>query len=730
MKLDRRKFLAMGTGLIGGTAAGIALSPVVFKLQDDSSIWSQNWPWTPVPMEGEVTYEDTICTLCPGQCGISVRKIGKRVVKIEGRDGFPVNNGGICILGLCGPQLLYGPTRVKSPMKKVDGKFVKVSWDEAISLVEEKLNALRDEGLSDSVAVISGNESNVKSKLFERFLKAYGSPNFLKTPSALDSYEFVFSQTVGEETRPVFDFENSDFILSFGCGVVDGWGSPVRMFRNNSSMGQDATFVQVEPRLSNSAAAANISSNTWLASNPGTEGVLALGMAAVILNMNLYKSDLYDSDGFDEWKTRVTSEYGLASVASITGLSEEKIKAVALAFAKAKAPVAICGRGHGHTPGKTFEFMAVQSLNALVGSLNAVGGVSAVPKSDYISWDDVDLDDSAYGGYHKERIDGAGVGGYKYAESLLHKLPEVINSNGDSPVKLLFITDANPCYTMPDTTEVLKAFNKVDFKVSFSSYMDETTAVSDLILPDHMYLEKYQDVDMTYASSKPAIGLGKPAVFPLFDTRNSGDVLIELAGKLGGTIADAFPWDSYETCLSETLGELWDTLLEEGIQVDEEYEPEEEFFSFAGSDLTQNDVLTYHSEIPENSLMLIPVDSIRLASGQLADPPFAVKIISDKVLKDKDILVEINPVTAKKLKLSAGDKIILKTEVGSAKARVNIYEGIMPNLVGMPTGLGHTAYDKYIGGKGENFYSLIKPVEDNVTGYDVARGIGVSVTKA
>ncbi|MCK5205027.1 MAG: hypothetical protein KAR15_14190 [Desulfobacterales bacterium] len=110
MKVDRRSFLAF---VLGG-AAGTALSPLPWKVTDDFAIWSQNWPWTPVPERGEISTVNSACTLCPGGCGISVRKAGERVIKIEGLKGHPVNDGGLCILGLAGAQLLYGPTRIRT----------------------------------------------------------------------------------------------------------------------------------------------------------------------------------------------------------------------------------------------------------------------------------------------------------------------------------------------------------------------------------------------------------------------------------------------------------------------------------------------------------------------------------------------------------------------------------------------------------------------------------------
>ncbi len=148
MKIDRRSFLSFA---IGG-AAGTALSPLPWKLIDDSAIWSQNWAWTPVPEKGETTYVNSTCTLCPGGCGLSVRRVADRVVKIEGMKNHPVNDGGVCMLGLAGTQLLYGPNRVQTPKKKVNGKWRNISWDAALSEIVEKLGDLRSNGNSHTLA--------------------------------------------------------------------------------------------------------------------------------------------------------------------------------------------------------------------------------------------------------------------------------------------------------------------------------------------------------------------------------------------------------------------------------------------------------------------------------------------------------------------------------------------------------------------------------------------------
>ncbi|MBW2607402.1 MAG: molybdopterin-dependent oxidoreductase [Deltaproteobacteria bacterium] len=737
MKIDRRSFLSF---VIGG-AAGTALSPLPWKLTDDSAIWTQAWPWTPVPTDGEASYVHSTCSLCPGGCGITARKIDNRVVKIEGMNGHPVNDGGICVLGLSGTQLLYGPMRVKAPLKKVNGRFREISWDAAIAEISSKLGELRSKGESHKFDCISGTDRGTVSELLSRFLTVFGSANFTRTPSIQDSYELTLHLMQGVAGIPGFDIENADFVLSFGSGIIDGWGSPVRMFKANSSWkNAGGKVVQIEPRLSNTAA----KSDKWIPINPGTEGALALGLANVIIKESIYNKSFVNnySAGFDIWKRRILDGYSPEIVAKVTGIDKAVIVSLARDFARSSKPLAICGRGQGRTPGSLKEFMAVHALNALVGNINEKGGVWTLPEPDYINWPELKMDSVASTGMQKGRIDGAGSGKYLHARYLFNRLPEIINSADVSPVEVLFVSESNPCYTMPDTSSVKKAFEKIPFVVSFSSYMDETAQMADFILPNHIYLERYEDVPAATGFQKPIIGLSKPVVDPQFNTKYTGDVIMRLAKSMGGFIADAFPWENYKACLKETLGDKWDQLVENGYWVDsgftapgwkEGFETASTRFEFTSDDI--NSLSRYTPVKPQGDeaafpLVLIPYDSMRLAGGFIGDPPFVIKTVEDTVLKGKDILVEINPATAGKLGLSEGRYAKLTTPKGSAKVKVHLFDGIMPGIVAMPSGLGHTADDKFLAGKGININQLIGPVEDSSTGHDAAWGINAKLVKA
>jgi len=750
MKIDRRSFLSLGVG----AAAGTALTPLPWKITDDLSIWTQMWPWTPVPEDGEVTYVNSISTLCPSGCGVSVRKVDDRAIKIEGMPGFPGSDGKACINCMTGLQLLYGPTAVKSPMKRVgergEGKWKAISWDEAIAEVAQELNKLR-KTTPQGLASITGKADGTVAKLFERFLTAFGSPNAMHTASYLDNYALTLKLMHGLDARPGFDLENADFVLSFGSGLIDGWGASARMFKAKSQWKENkAKVVQAEPRLSNTAAKAD----HWLPVKPGSEGLLALAMAHTIIKESLYNKAFVEkhSFGFDDFKgddgkiqkgfkTLVLDNFSPSDVSDAVGIDASTIVALAKSFAGAKHPLALCGRGKGITPGSLHDYLAVHALNALVGNLNQKGGVWAMTDVDYVNWPAPKLDETAQKGLATPRIDGAGKE-YPLAKSLLTRLPGVINSGGDSPVRALLVSGANPCYTLPDAAAARKALGAIPFIVSFTSHMDETAEMADIILPNHCHLSRYEDVPAPAGMNKPMIGLATPVVAPKYDSKNVGDSILLIAKAMGGTIAESFSWDSYEACLTETLGDKWKVLTASNFVIDEAFQPDgwdnafhtpsKKFTFLSGACKFDGDKIAGNIEGSESKypLVLIPMDSMRLAAGPLGNTPHMTKTVSDTVLLGKDSFVEINPKTGGKLGLEDGVKATLATPKGSVTVRVHFSNGMMPGVLAMARGLGHSGIDEYLAGKGANVNELIGPMEDPISGLDAAWGIRAKLTIA
>ena len=143
----------------------------------------------------------------------------------------------------------------------------------------------------------------------------------------------------------------------------------------------------------------------------------------------------------------------------------------------------------------------------------------------------------------------------------------------------------------------------------------------------------------------------------------------------------------------------------------------------------------YHPVKPEGDellypLLLVPYDTMRLTSGYVTTPPFLVKTVEDTILKGNDVLVEINPATAKPLGLSEGKFASLTTLKGTVRVKVHLTEGILPDVIAIPRGLGHTAGGRFVAGKGVNYNQLSSPVEDPASGHYATVGIRAKLSKA
>jgi len=815
MELDRRNFIKFIAGGVGGTL----LSPLPWKLIDDITIWTQNWSWVPIPARGKISHVDTVCTLCPGACGITVRKVGDRVVKIEGRQDYPVNRGGICPLGMAGQQILYNEgIRWKSPMKRVGPRgsdtWQEVSWTEAIETLSARIRGLRQSGNPERLAAIDGNQSrSTMALLIRRLLDAVGSPNYLTIPGQEDAYAMAQLLMQGGNGLLAFDLEKSDFVLSFGCGLVDGWGAPGRMLNTWGEWVSRKTFVvQIDPRASDTAMKADL----WIAPFPGTEAALALGIAHVLVKEKAYHKEFIEhySTGFKNWvggkgithegfSKLVLDKYAPQDVERITGVEKELIIRVARRFAEAKAPIAIAGRGKGDLPGSLYENMAVHALNALQGRINMGGGVLAAEDIPLSQWPEAELDSVARAGIASSRIDGAGSRRYPFATSLIHHFSESIRSG--SQIDTLLVCSTNPIYTVPDSQGLAEALKEVPFIVSLSPFRDETSLMADMILPDHTHLEKMADIVWPTGIQYPLYALSRPVVRPLYETRHSGDVIIAVAKGIGGSVAGSFRWKNFEEAVKQRVKGLFDsgageTSLEGSVPVwkgletirgqsnapssfpamwedlkasgcwhhashrfgrwEEIFQTPSGKFEFYSSAIVSalkesskgaslDDTLKemgiaaagdavymphYEealsgAEKQEYPLLLFPIELINLASGWIGNPPFLNKTLFDYQLKGDDLFVEVNPKTAAEYGYLEGSRVILRSRRGELKARVHLFEGAMPGIVFMPVGLGHTAYDKYLKGKGANPYEIIERVEDPLSGQPIWWNTKVKVIK-
>jgi anaerobic selenocysteine-containing dehydrogenase len=436
--------------------------------------------------------------------------------------------------------------------------------------------------------------------------------------------------------------------------------------------------------------------------------------------------------------------------------------------------------------GSLYDFLAVQSLNGLVGSLFQTGGVTTRPLPPLAPWPEVVQDATSRQGKNQTRLDGANGAQFPFATQLLHNFVKNVNEGNFYPAKMLWVYEANPAHGLADVKPFLQALDKIETVVSFSSFMDETTQLADLVLPGPTYLERLEDVPTPPGLQYQVFGLSKPVLSPKFEARHPGDLLIQLAKSVGGSVAASFPWDDYETALKErvkglaaagsgrvadeptidsvagnlgkplatnygSFDELWEKLTEYSCWFDTSqampswnsaFETPSGKFEFYCQKLRQSvvggrdhDYLPHFEPVEPAGdpstypLLLVPYETLIITNGPVANPPFMTKLLFDFELKGNDSFVQINPGTATDLGLKEGDRVALETERGTLKVRVHLTGAARPGVVFIPTGLGHTGFDAFIRGKGANANEVIVAQEDRVTGLVTWWGTRVKISK-
>ena len=567
MRFSRRTFLQ----LLGGTAgaAVVAKGQITSKVSDaadDVKRWA-----TP-----EEVMVPSICQQCPGGCGLMVRTLDGEVAGVAGNQYHPVNRGSVCPKAFGGLQLLYDPNRIKGPLARAGerGKFRSIGWDEALAMVVSRLSDLRAKNLSHTVAILGGQYRGYRDILWRRFAESYGTHNYIRVRCFSPEKPALAHHFMQGVTEPLgYDLADAQFVLSFGAGLLESWLGPVHNSRafarlRRSSERPRGLFVQVDPRRSPTASKAD----RWISIVPGTDGILALGIANAMIREGLYDQDFVEQHtfGFEDWldssgqqhlgfKNLVLREYGLLTVSASTGVPVKSILEIARNLGTLKPAIVIGERGPVYGPDDLHTRMAIHSLNALVGNIGVAGGLRIQGQLPLAPLPTIRQDAAAKQGTAQPRIDGAGEKQYLLVSDAPQRLAERIASGNPYPVNTLFLFATNPLANHPAKEALATALNKVPFIVSFSPFLDESSAMADLILPDHTYLERWQDDQVTHLAGFTCFSIAPPAAAPLHQTRNSADVLLQVAQALGGPMTENFPWKKFEELLKLGAQGLYDS---------------------------------------------------------------------------------------------------------------------------------------------------------------------------
>jgi len=677
---------------------------------------------------GIATWKPSVCTLCPAGCGLLVRvmegdaevvrngQLGLMQMglakKLEGNPAHPINKGKLCPRGQAGLQVTYHPDRVRNPLARSgprgSGQFKEISWDEAMKQLVAQLSSVHAGNLQGRVAFISSPLRGQKRNIAAQFVGGFKNSQLI---------EFAFfdervirtanAASFRHDGPPTVDLGQSNYVISFGANFLGTWNSPVAQSVGYGEMrkgrpGMRGKLVQFEPRISQTAANAD----EWIPCTPGAEGVLALGMAHLLIQDKLRTAASAGAAGdlVEGWSQGL-AEYAPEKIAAQTGVKAATLTRIAHEAAAHGPAVALIGDAAAAHTNSLFNAVAVNALNSLLGGAGKPGGIQFSPV-----WNP---------GAAKSAGAGAVSGG-----DAVRALAAEIESNSNS-VAALLVYGVNPVFATPAAWQVRQAFEKAPFIASFGSFIDETSVLADLILPDHSPLESWIEDTPDAGSTRMVVSVAAPAMLPLHDTRAMPDVLLDLAQQLGGEMAKALPWKTFDEAIQSDFAALYkakgskdaksaDDFWSNAQQQGGWWGPAESAPESAGTVKASGPVKFTEAEFDGNSTeypyYFMPFPSQMFYDGSLADLPWMQEAPDPMSSAMWGTWVEMNPETANKLGIKQADLIEVASQHGTLRAPAMVTPGIAPDVIAMPIGQGHENYTRFASNRGANPISILAPM--------------------
>jgi anaerobic selenocysteine-containing dehydrogenase/Fe-S-cluster-containing dehydrogenase component len=656
-KLDRRDFFKL-LGIAGAAAATGCSRDTTRTLV----------PYVIPPEDivpGEATWYATTCRECPAGCGIHAKNRDGRVIKVEGNPDHPINRGKLCARGQSSVQGLYSPDRFRGPLQRNNlGYLDPVSWDQAERLFVDKVSG------GGRVVFLSELITGATRDLVRRWLIQTGSGEMvLYEPFAYEALRRANQIVFGVDGIPSYRIDRSDFLISFDAPFLETWLSNVEYARQFADFHQARAdgkhlFFHVGPRFSMTAASAD----EWIAVRPGTEHLAALALLRVIVDEKLAFS------GDNASIARMIEPFSLDEAASRTGASRQMLQTAARLFARARRPLALSG-GLTHTdPNAVATSVAANLLCTLVG-----GTREAIDFGAPLSCGDV---------ASAERMKG---------------LTDRMEA-GD--VAVLVIYNANPVFGLPQSWGFERALRNVPFIVSLSSYPDETSSLAHLVMPSDTFLESWGD----YSPREGVRGIIQPAMGRFFDTRHFGDILISTGNKIR---SGAFPMAStYETLRKAQSEAAWEETLRRGGV----WESSSRERTPAVSKSLSYAFPRFGKEKQEPGFSFIPYPTVQFFDGRTANRLWIQELPDPITMTTWGGWIELHTETAKRLNISAGDLVRVRSPYGSLDAPALPFFTVLPNVIAMPIGQGHTKFSGWADGLPANPMALFAPGTDEPSG--------------
>jgi len=644
------------------------------------------------------------CFNCNTTCEllIFVDENSGKVVKVEGDPESPITKGVLCSKGLAAKDLVHNPGRLQYPLKRVGergaGQWERISWDEAMSTIAEKLLSYREQYGPQGIAFLEGTRRGW-SRVYSRLANAFGAVNHGAAGWAQCLWPRLVDNTVtfGAQYMESADYERTKCMLVWGVNPPVTWAIKASEIMDARQRG--VPLIVIDPHMSETAAKADL----WLQLRPGTDTALALAMIHVVIEKKLFDQEFVANwtVGFDQLKEHVakcTPQWG----ERITRVPAELIVRAAEMYAKAKhASISRC-LGLDEVHDSLQACRATSLLAAITGNIGVPGGNIIVSSRGETSQNTLDFIGHQWLppeslplriGYDQFPLLGGKLS--PVPSNHMPTLWETIATGEPYPIKAALIFGSNAVVGYSNAKRVKEAIHNLEFLVVTDLFMTPTAELADIVLPASSWLER-DNIISSFQTSYTYTIVQQKAV-TLAEARSDVEIVIDLANRLG--LGEYF-WKDPEDLYNHLLEPIGLTLRE--LQAKRRIYAPLSFWQYekAGFKTPSGKIELFSSLMAENGCKPLPpytepFESPTSTPELARDYPYIlttggrVPFFRHTENRQNPILREmcpkppvfIHPETAARHGIGDGDKMVIETKTGMASGYARLTEGLQPDVI-------------------------------------------------
>jgi len=479
----------------------------------------------------------TACILCSRNCGLLVDIDDGKFVRIRGDDEHPVSKGYICQKAARLEYYQNSGDRLQFPLRReADGNFVRVSWDEALDDIAQRLVSIREKHGGDAFATAGGGgQGNHLGGAYLGQIRAAMKSRYAYTSLGQEKTgDFWLNGRLfgAQNCHTTEDVEHADFVLFLGCNPYQSHGIPnardtLRELKKDSAR----TMVVVDPRRTETAKQADI----HLQLKPGTDAYLLSAMLSIIVREGLHDRDFLAQhcNGFDAVE-KALREIPVADYVARADVPLADVERVARGFATARSACVRADLGIQHTLHTTLNGYFEKLMYLITGNFGIRGGNNLHSALIPILGNTDERDSRFKRTAHHKMFPIAGI----YPPNIL---PDEILHAGEDRVRAVFVESSNPLLTWPDTDAYDKAFRSLELLVVIDVAMTETARLAHYVLPAASQFEKWEFTGFTLEFPRNAFHLRHPLFEAAGESLPEPEIYTRLLEKMGA-IPRRFPW--------------------------------------------------------------------------------------------------------------------------------------------------------------------------------------------